>query len=93
MRTGRREAFRWTRENIVYALELWHRRHLYAPTPSEWQRAGEDHPSRQTVLNVFGSWSAAIAAAGLRPRRRGEPRQPWFRRRCPKSGRFLSSAE
>ena len=75
MKTGPRNGFRWTRENIVYAIELWHRRHLYAPAAAEWECAGEDHPCRQTVLRVFGSWSAAIRAAGLRARRRGERRR------------------
>jgi hypothetical protein len=41
---------------------------------SDWEQAGENHPSRQTVARVFGSWNAAIAAAGYRPRPRG--RQP-----------------
>jgi hypothetical protein len=93
MRTGPRDGFRWTRDNIVYAIELWHRRHLYAPTVVEWEQAGEDHPCRQTVLRVFGSWSAAIAAAGLRPRRQGETlrRKAW--RRCPETGRLLRSEE
>jgi hypothetical protein len=34
----------------------------------------EARPSRQTVARVFGSWNAAIAAAGFAPRPRG--RQP-----------------
>ena len=31
MRSGPRRGYRWTPENIVYAIELWHRRHLRAP--------------------------------------------------------------
>jgi Homing endonuclease associated repeat len=93
MKTGPRDGFSWTRENIVYAIELWHRRHLYAPTVEEWEQAGDDHPCRQTVLRVFGSWSAAIRAAGLRPRARGEHLRQQCRRRCPEAGRLLWSEE
>jgi hypothetical protein len=41
---------------------------------SEWDQAGENHPSRKTVERVFGSWNAAMEAAGFTPRPRG--RQP-----------------
>jgi hypothetical protein len=58
---------------IVYAIDLWARRHLRPPTAGQWDRAGEDHPSRQTVQRVFGSWNAAIQAAGYVPRRPGRP--------------------
>jgi hypothetical protein len=74
MRTGLRAGFRWTPETIVYAITLWNRKHSRAPLTSEWAKAGENHPSRQTVARVFGSWNAAIEAAGFRPRSRG--RQP-----------------
>jgi hypothetical protein len=58
----------------VYAIDLWGRRHLRAPTAKEWDRAGADHPSRQTVQRVFGSWNAAIAAAGYVPKAPGQKR-------------------
>jgi hypothetical protein len=74
MRTGPRSGFRWTHDTIVYAITLWHRQHSRPPYTSEWEQAGENHPSRQTVARVFGSWNEAIAAAGFRPRPRG--RQP-----------------
>jgi len=93
MKTGPRHGFRWTRENIVYAFQLWHRRHLYAPTVFDWERAGDDHPCRQTVLRVFGSWSAGVRAAGLRPRGRGETLRYRQRRRCRESGRLLWAEE
>jgi hypothetical protein len=75
MKPGPRDGFRWTRETIIYAFELWHRRHLCSPTVAEWRLAGESHPSVTTVRTVFGSWNSAIAAAGLRPRRPGEARR------------------
>ena len=89
MRSGPRDGFRWNRESIVYAIDLWHRRHLKTPTVAEWERAGHDHPCRQTVLRVFGSWSAAMRSAGFRPRSPGTPREPWHRVRCKQTGRWL----
>ena len=81
MKPGPREGFRWTRESIVYAIELWHRKHLRIPTTDEWDAAGPDHPSRVTVIRRFGSWNAAMAAAGFRPRRPGERRRGSLRPR------------
>src|SRR5258708_35870194 len=74
MRTGPRTGFRWTHDTIVYAITLWYRKHSRTPLTSEWDQAGENHPSRQTVARVFGSWNAAMLAAGFTPRPRG--RQP-----------------
>jgi hypothetical protein len=91
MRSGPREGFRWTRETIAYAIDLWHREHLRTPTVDEWEAAAPNHPCRQTVLRAFGSWNAAMQAAGFRPRGRGVTREPWSRRRCPQSGRWLPS--
>jgi hypothetical protein len=79
---------RWTRELIIYALDLHHRRHLRVPTKREWEKAGEDHPSLMTVRRAFGSWNAAVTAAGLRARGPGGPRHG-PRRRDPASGRWL----
>jgi hypothetical protein len=74
MRPGiRSDGIRWTPEMIAYAIDLWARRHMRAPTAEQWSRAGADHPSRQTVQRVFGSWNAAIAAAGYVPKRPGRP--------------------
>jgi hypothetical protein len=74
MRTGPRSGFRWTHDTIVYAITLWYRKHDRTPLTSEWDQAGENHPSRQTVARVFGSWNAAMIAAGFHARPRG--RQP-----------------
>jgi Homing endonuclease associated repeat len=75
MRAGPRTGFRWTPDTIVYAITLWARRYSRPPFTSEWEQAGEDNPSRQTVARVFGSWNQAMAAAGFDPRPRGRPRR------------------
>jgi hypothetical protein len=74
MKPGPREGFRWSKATVIYSFELWHRRHLQAPTAKEWCRAGHDHPSMATVRRVFGSWNAGVRASGLRARGRGEKR-------------------
>ncbi len=80
----------WTHETILYAFELWVRRHGRPPAARDWDRAGEDHPSRQTVQRVFGRWNRAIHAAGHRPRRQGEKREPSRVAPRDENGRFLS---
>lgn len=73
MRAGPRSGgFRWTHDMIVYAINLWYRKHNRTPLASEWEAAGENHPSRQTVMRFFGSWNAAMKAAGFQPRPRGK---------------------
>ena len=89
MRPGPRgEGFRWTREAVVQALDSWHSSHLRAPRAHEWARAGEEHPSSTTVFRVFGSWSAALHAAGMIPGRPGGAVENWARPRRA-DGRFL----
>jgi hypothetical protein len=74
---------------IIYAIDLWHRRHLRIPTVMEWHRAGPDNPCRSTVMRVFGSWNAAIEAAGFHPRAQGESRHVRRRFRDASSGELL----
>ena len=61
----------WSREEIVAALQEFAQRHGKTPRPGDWTRMsspGEPaHPSRQTVVNQFGDWNAALEAAGLEP--------------------------
>jgi len=91
MRSGPRgDGLVWTPDTILYALELWARRHGRPPSAREWNRAGEDHPSRQTVQRVFGRWNRAIRAAGYRPRKPGELRRRDHVRLRDEYGRFLS---
>ena len=95
MRTGPRTGFRWTHDTIVYAITLWYRKHSRTPLTSEWDQAGENHPSRQTVARVFGSWNAAIAAAGFTPKSQGQNRAEVrrLRPRCPNTGRFVPATQ
>ncbi|MDQ2894089.1 MAG: sigma-70 region 4 domain-containing protein [Actinomycetota bacterium] len=55
-------------EQILEALRAYHRQHAISPTTSEWQRLGLA-PNTITISGRFGSWNAALTAAGLAPRR------------------------
>jgi hypothetical protein len=68
----------WTRERIIASIQAWAHKHGgVPPTVLEWRpkqngpgyRGG--HPSTKTVADAFGSWSAAIDAAGFKARNRG----------------------
>jgi hypothetical protein len=90
MRPGLREdGIRWTADLILYSIDLWARRYGRPPAANEWDRAGADHPSRQTVQRVFGTWNAAIEAAGFRPRQPGHHRVRGRVYRRDERGRFL----
>jgi len=75
----------WSRKAVLQAFRLWYRAHGRAPRATDWsppsppgtrrrteraQRAdGSSYPSPTTVRRYFGSWSAALEAAGLRAER------------------------
>jgi hypothetical protein len=66
----------WTEARILFALQVEAMRLDRPPTYNEWRRAPRDgrHPTSATVQNVFGTWSAAVEAAGLDARPRyGQP--------------------
>ena len=72
----------WTRERIIKAIRRWVRVHGYTPIADEWNgglgaafdyEPGE-RPSRGTILDRFGTWNAAIEAAGYEPRPRSTKR-------------------
>ena len=89
-RTGRR---RWRDAEILGAI-----RHAYQKSgnaPAQWTKATKTHPSAIVVYARFGSWTAALDAAGV-PRRRPQyrtspaqrvllkhPRSPRVTKVCP----------
>jgi Homing endonuclease associated repeat len=61
----------WTRERIIAAIQRWHREYGYPPKNTDWQpRSTSWHPTISMVRAVFGSWNAALVAAGFPPRYR-----------------------
>jgi hypothetical protein len=74
------EAKYWTKQRIITAIRRWAaQREGRPPTKAQWWRAEgvapfdriPERPSVYTVVSRFGSWSAAIEAAGFEPRGRG----------------------
>jgi hypothetical protein len=55
----------WTREEAISALQRAARETGRVPRCAEWARATADRPPATTVRNLFGSWRAALHAAGL----------------------------
>lgn len=55
----------WTRERILAAMASWAAEHGKAPTLDAWRHSAPDRPSARTVTNRFGSWNAALDAAGF----------------------------
>ncbi len=54
----------WTRENIIEAIHLFNEKHGRPPVSTEWTRGASEYPNTGTVSERFGSWAAAIEAAG-----------------------------
>jgi hypothetical protein len=54
---------RWDRDLIVTAILRYAREHGRLPTSRDLSRSTAAHPHSTTVLQQFGNWSAAIAAA------------------------------
>jgi DNA-binding CsgD family transcriptional regulator len=60
-----------SRERVLDALTAWTRETGRPPTQADWPSLnGTRWPSYMTVTTHFGSWRAALEAAGLRPNRR-----------------------
>ncbi len=49
-------------EEIVSALRAWAEEHGRSPSSVDWQHGS---PSRRLIYRVWGSWAAALDAAGL----------------------------
>jgi len=62
----RSTAGRWTRAGVVRALRTYTFFVGRAPTPTDWSFEDDsERPSVKTVISVFGSFDAAVAAAGV----------------------------
>jgi Homing endonuclease associated repeat len=59
----------WQLDEIVAALSDWTVRQGRPPTSHQWQAPdpSQSRPTTQQVRTRFGSWSAALVAAGLQP--------------------------
>jgi len=55
----------WSTSGVVRALQDATRAAGRPPRSTEWFRASPDHPCSTTVRERFGSWTAALEAAGL----------------------------
>jgi hypothetical protein len=55
----------WTRQLIIQSLHAWTGKHGRPPSSYEWRRGSRTHPQYVTVSRSFGSWDAALEAAGL----------------------------
>lgn len=64
-----READEWTREGALKAIYQHMFDHGRRPTSDEWHTAGKGRPTSKQVKRLFGSWNAAIVAAGYTPDR------------------------
>jgi len=82
---------RWSRDRILAAVAAWVELYGAPPAAADWnpamarrqgrpdraeRHAAGDWPFASTVSRYFGSWSAAIEAAGWRSRPRGDWRPP-----------------
>lgn len=84
----------WTRERVVEAMRAWTLTYGEPPSFRDWTSGGSDTAryrrlkrsgliaSAKTVAEVFGSWNAALEAAGYRPRLPGGQRRPDRRTHC-----------
>lgn len=67
----------WLPERIVDAIHRYAAIHGRPPTATNWKKGDveNDYPTTSTVQKAFGSWSAAIMAAGFPKPRRGGTRK------------------
>lgn len=57
---------RWTRDEIVTAIQRWAAEHGRQPSQNDWMRGTDWHPSASCAAKVFGTWGAALTAAGFK---------------------------
>lgn len=69
----------WSRGAIIDAIGAWNSAHGQPPLSNDWQRSGHGHPTSHYVRKIFGTFAAAVRAAGLEPRHRAHLAKPWTR--------------
>ena len=57
----------WGRDEILAAIRRWDLETGKQPSYTDWDIEHPGYPTNKPVVRVFGSWSAAIRAAGYRP--------------------------
>lgn len=58
----------WTREEVVEAIYRWAFLHGEIPQARDWVTSVDGFPTESWVRKLFGTWNAAIVAAGYEPR-------------------------
>lgn len=62
----------WTRDEILAAIRRWYSLHGEPPRCNDWKlEAYSEWPNTKCVTYLFGTWNAAIRAAGFTPRKPG----------------------
>lgn len=82
----------WTDEEILQAIRDWSTEHGKVPGYQDMNGTqGEGRPGASTAQKRFGTWTAAVRAAGLEPRVGGcQPEQRKSRLRCDRCGELTS---
>lgn len=68
----RRQGRYWSDVEMIHALKSWTNLNGRLPRAGDWKRARKSHPCSRSVSQRFGSFGAAVAAAGLVPAAREE---------------------
>jgi hypothetical protein len=63
---------RWTKDAVVIAFTRWKHDYGFLPMAKNWERRhpSGDYPTTWQVVNLFGSWNAAVVEAGYEPYQR-----------------------
>jgi hypothetical protein len=61
----RRQGRYWTDGEMIHALKTWTNLHGRPPRAKDWTAAQRSHPCARSVTIRFGTFAAAVAAAGL----------------------------
>lgn len=65
----RLQVVEWTVEEAIAAFKAFHKKHNRLPRYDDLRGGVHGLPALKTCQRLFGSWSEALAAAGLKPRR------------------------